>query len=113
MPIDDFGTGYSSIAYLKHLPVATIKIDRSLIRDIHDHSSDAAIVTSTITLAHNLKLRVVAEGVEVYEQLLQLKAAGCDEVQGYFFMRPCDAAQIAVLLQSNSPLFHQEGFSHE
>lgn len=99
--IDDYGTGFSSLSHLKTLPIYAIKIDRSFVREIHRHSNDAMIVSSTISLAHNLKLKVVAEGVESKDQLLHLKAAGCDEVQGYYFQRPAPAAQIEHLLSGN------------
>lgn len=82
--IDDFGTGYSSLAYLKRLPVDEIKIDRSFVIDMKLDSNDAVIVRSTIDLAHNMSLRVVAEGVENPETLRLLTSLGCDTVQGFF-----------------------------
>ncbi|MCR4300641.1 MAG: EAL domain-containing protein [Sulfuricaulis sp.] len=86
--IDDFGTGYSSLAYLKRLPVDEIKIDRSFVLDMKRDSNDAVIVRSTIDLAHNMSLRVVAEGVENPETLRLLTTLGCDIVQGFFVSRP-------------------------
>jgi diguanylate cyclase (GGDEF)-like protein len=86
--IDDFGTGYSSLAYLKRLPVDEIKIDRSFVIDMKLDNNDAVIVRSTIDLAHNMSLRVVAEGVENPETLRLLTALGCDVVQGFFVSRP-------------------------
>jgi EAL domain-containing protein (putative c-di-GMP-specific phosphodiesterase class I) len=86
--IDDFGTGFSSLSYLKRLPVDKLKIDQSFIRDLNTDAGDAAIVTSIITLAHNLNLTVVAEGVENAEQLGFLRANRCDEIQGYLISRP-------------------------
>jgi EAL domain-containing protein (putative c-di-GMP-specific phosphodiesterase class I) len=86
--IDDFGTGFSSLSYLKRLPVDKLKIDQSFIRDLNTDAGDAAIVTSIITLAHNLDLTVVAEGVENAEQLGFLRANRCDEIQGYLISRP-------------------------
>jgi diguanylate cyclase len=92
LAIDDFGTGYSSLSYLKSLPVDVIKIDRSFVMAMATDESDAAIVQSTVELAHNLGLEVVAEGVEDAETLAQLAQYGCDFAQGYFIARPCDVA---------------------
>jgi diguanylate cyclase len=86
--IDDFGTGYSSLAYLKKLPVDEIKIDKSFVIDMKHDSNDAVIVRSTIDLAHNMSMQVVAEGVENEETLQLLSSFGCDKVQGYLFSRP-------------------------
>jgi diguanylate cyclase (GGDEF)-like protein len=93
LAIDDFGTGYSSLSYLKSLPIDVIKIDRSFVMAMGENESDAAIVRSTIDLAHNLDLAVVAEGVEDAETLAELARWGCDFAQGYFISRPCDAAE--------------------
>lgn len=97
--LDDYGTGYSSLSHIKALPVYALKIDRSFVRDIRNDNSDGMIVASTVTLARNLGLKVVAEGVETREQLMHLKLMGCDEVQGFYLQRPVAAAQLAPLLQ--------------
>ncbi len=86
--IDDFGTGYSSLAYLRHFEVNTLKIDRSFLIDIATNTADQAIVSSIIELARNLKLNVVAEGIETVEQLEQVFSRGCYIIQGYYFAKP-------------------------
>ncbi|WP_082191376.1 EAL domain-containing protein [Cellvibrio sp. pealriver] len=91
LSIDDFGTGYSSLAYLKRLPVQTLKIDNSFVRNMLEDLQDEVIVNSTINLAHNLGLTVVAEGVENEALLTRLSEMGCDEAQGYFIGRPMAA----------------------
>ncbi len=94
LSIDDFGTGYSSLAYLKKLPVDELKIDKSFVMAMASDAEDAKIVRSTIDLAHNLGLTVVAEGVETQAIMDQLRALDCDEAQGYFMSKPLPAAEI-------------------
>jgi diguanylate cyclase (GGDEF)-like protein/PAS domain S-box-containing protein len=102
MSIDDFGTGYSSLAYLQRLPVDEIKIDRSFVTGLAAASDDELIVGSTVDLAHNLGLTVVAEGVEDQDAMDLLVTHGCDGVQGYFFSRPCPADELTRWL-TDSP----------
>jgi EAL domain-containing protein (putative c-di-GMP-specific phosphodiesterase class I) len=88
LAIDDFGTGYSSLAYLSRLPVSELKVDKSFVLRMLDHERDARIVQSTIDLAHNLGLKVVAEGVETAHILARLRDLGCDAAQGYLIGTP-------------------------
>jgi diguanylate cyclase len=102
LSIDDFGTGYSSLGYLKKLPVNTIKIDKSFVIQMTTDENDALIVRSTIDLAHNLGLKVVAEGVENLDAWERLVAWGCDAAQGYYMSRPLPALEMTQWL-SESP----------
>jgi len=101
LSIDDFGTGYSSMTYLKRFPVAKLKIDQSFIRDIPEDSEDVAITTATIQMAHGLKLRVVAEGIETKAQADFLRKRGCDMGQGFLFSRPVSFAGLMEYLKLN------------
>jgi diguanylate cyclase (GGDEF)-like protein len=100
LALDDFGTGYSSLTHLRRLPIDEIKIDRSFIQDLETDSDDAAIVQSTIDLAHSLNLTVVAEGVETEVAWNRLRDFGCDQAQGYYLARPMPAQLLTGWLQS-------------
>jgi EAL domain-containing protein (putative c-di-GMP-specific phosphodiesterase class I) len=100
--IDDFGTGHSSLVYLQRLPIDEIKVDRSFVISLATVSSDAVIVRSTIDLAHNLGLTVVAEGVEDEVALGMLVEYGCDSAQGYLFSRPLAAPQLTAWLSASA-----------
>ncbi len=97
--IDDFGTGYSSLSYLRRFPIDVLKIDQSFVNESTVDPDAAAIVVAIISLAHSLRLRVIAEGVETAEQLEFLRAQGCDEMQGYYFSRPVGADAFESLLR--------------
>lgn len=98
--LDDFGTGYSSLNYLKHLPINTVKIDKSFVHDICEDSSEAMIADAIIAMAHGMKLTVTAEGIETEEQLIQLKKKCCDFAQGYYFYKPIPPEEFELLLGS-------------
>ena len=104
LSIDDFGTGYSSLSYLKRFPINTLKIDQSFIRDITVDADDAAIAATIIMLGHNLKMRVIAEGVETAGQLALLREMKCDEIQGFYFSRPIPANELENLLREERRL---------
>jgi diguanylate cyclase len=97
--VDDFGTGYSSMSYLRRFPIDKLKIDRGFVKDLMTRADDASIVRAIISLAHSLRLKVVAEGVETPEQLDSLKSMGCDQYQGFHFSPPLTAAEFGALVR--------------
>lgn len=109
LALDDFGTGYSSLSYLRRFPIQRIKIDQSFIKDITSNLDDAAIAKAVIGLGHSLRLEVIAEGVETKEQAAFLRAAECDQKQGYYFCRPVPAADLERLLREGRRLEFDEG----
>ena len=98
--IDDFGTGYSSLQYIARLPISALKIDRAFVQNMTAHAIHLALVATIISLAHNLDLKVIAEGVETMEQFNYLRLHKCDQVQGFLFSKPVPAAQVPSMLQS-------------
>ena len=109
--IDDFGTGYSSLYYLKTLPIDVLKIDQTFIRDLTTDPDDATITTAIINLAHNLGLKVIAEGIETEGQLAYLREKVCDEGQGYYFSHPLPASEFTELLEREESLLDAASFS--
>jgi EAL domain-containing protein (putative c-di-GMP-specific phosphodiesterase class I) len=99
--MDDFGTGFSSLSYLKRMPIDSLKIDRSFVRDVPKDRDDCEIVSAIIGMAHNLNLKAVAEGVEDVEQVEFLRSKGCDEIQGYLINRPLPAHEIVRFFDRN------------
>jgi EAL domain-containing protein (putative c-di-GMP-specific phosphodiesterase class I) len=99
LPLDDFGTGYSSLAYLHRFPITSLKIDRSFVNRVASGGEDEVIVRTIVSLAHNLGMDVIAEGVETAEQLERLTALGCEFGQGFYFSKPVPAEEASQLLQ--------------
>jgi EAL domain-containing protein (putative c-di-GMP-specific phosphodiesterase class I) len=109
LSIDDFGTGYSSMSYLQRFPIDKLKIDRSFISDVVTNPDDASIVRAIISLAHGLRLKVIAEGVESAQQLHLLKTMGCDQYQGYFRSPAVPALDVERIVNQDSA--HRKGRS--
>ncbi|GEM_PF-1529433 len=109
LAIDDFGTGYSSLSRLKHFPVDGLKIDKSFVQDIHADTTNGVIASAVITLAHSMKLRVVAEGVENSVQLQHLRSNGCNEIQGFYLSRPLTVTAMTALLTAGTGSADIEG----
>jgi len=99
LSMDDFGTGYSSLGYLHRFPLNTLKVDRSFVNRIGSSERDSEIIRAIVALARNLRMDVVAEGVETAEQMLNLRALDCNYGQGYFFSRPVDSTAAGLILQ--------------
>lgn len=111
LSVDDYGTGFSSLTYLRDLPVQTLKLDRTFITDLTEHSRDAAIVRSTIELGHSLGLQVVAEGVESAEVMALLRVWNCDLAQGYYICRPKPADELTEWLRTQPIRTHATTWS--
>ena len=111
LAIDDFGTGYSSFSYLRQFRVSKIKIDRSFIRDVAVNPDDAAITAAIISMAKNMRLKVIAEGVEDEAQMSFLRSHQCDEIQGYYFSKPLAVDKVADRLRGNAPEPHVRAHS--
>ena len=103
--IDDFGTGYSSLSYLHSFPFDALKIDRSFVNNLESGDEHCKLVETIISIAHNFNMKVIAEGVETESQHAQLKAMGCEYLQGFLFSRPLPAEELFALLsaQGTSP----------
>jgi len=112
LSMDDFGTGYSSLSYLKRFPINKLKIDQSFVRDATIDMDDAAIASTIISMGRNLKLKVIAEGVETADQLTFLKEQGCDEMQGYYFSRPVPADKFIRLMATATEHQGQWQYKH-
>ncbi|HHJ11850.1 MAG TPA: EAL domain-containing protein, partial [Chromatiales bacterium] len=99
--IDDFGTGYSSLAYLSHLPIDTLKVDQSFVRNLSQDPANAVLTRTIIAMGHSMGLEVVAEGVEDHDSLTFLRQHRCDFAQGYYFARPMPPEDLVAHLQGN------------
>jgi EAL domain-containing protein (putative c-di-GMP-specific phosphodiesterase class I) len=97
--VDDFGTGYSSFSYLRRLSLNRIKIDISFVENVPNDSNDSAICSAIISMAHNLDIKVIAEGVETEEQMEYLRNERCDEIQGYVFSKPVTAEEVSEMVR--------------
>jgi diguanylate cyclase (GGDEF)-like protein/PAS domain S-box-containing protein len=102
--VDDFGTGYSSLNYLKRFPINKVKIDQSFVREITSDPDDAAVAKTIVSIAHDMHMKVIAEGTETEGQVNALRSYGCDEIQGYFFSRPLPPDEVAALLREGRRL---------
>lgn len=109
--VDDFGTGYSSLSYLQQFPLDALKIDRSFVQRIQNSPDDAKIVSAIISMGRDLKLRVIAEGVETLADVKFLKTRDCDEAQGYYFSRPLSAEHLASMLQRQRSRIAERAFA--
>lgn len=103
--IDDFGTGYSSLSYLTRFPLDNLKIDRAFVTNLPDDRDAVAIVRAIISMAQNLSLKIIAEGVETDRQVTFLHALGCDVGQGYLFSKPVSGPEFTQLLTGNRKMF--------